>query len=210
MNINTVNSGPNAEETTMLAQLHSRLEAEADKSQLTDISYRVLDTPIGKLLLASTVAGLVRVAFESEGHDHILESLAAKVSPRILKAPAKLDGAARQLEEYFAGTRHEFQLPLDLRLSTEFRRSVQLELGQIGYGQTLSYAQVAAKIGKPKAVRAVGTACATNPLPIVLPCHRVLRTDGSLGGYLGGLPTKLQLLELENPQRQAQSDPVLF
>ncbi len=210
MNINTVNSGPNAEETTMLAQLHSRLEAEADKSQLTDISYRVLDTPIGKLLLASTVTGLVRVAFEIEGHDYILESLAAKVSPRILKAPAKLDGAARQLEEYFAGTRHEFQLPLDLRLSTDFRRSVQLELGQIGYGQTLSYAQVAEKIGNPKAVRAVGTACATNPLPIVLPCHRVLRTDGSLGGYLGGLPTKLQLLELENPQRQAQSEPVLF
>ncbi|PRB69301.1 methylated-DNA--[protein]-cysteine S-methyltransferase [Arthrobacter sp. MYb213] len=210
MNIDKVNSGPNAEETTLLTQLHSRLEAEAEKSRLTDISYRVLDTPIGKLLLASTESGLVRVAFEIEGYDHILESLATKVSPRILQAPAKLDGVARQLDEYFAGTRHEFQLPLDLQLSTEFRRTVQLELGQIGYGQTLSYAQVAEKIGKPKAVRAVGTACATNPLPIVLPCHRVLRTDGSLGGYLGGLPTKLQLLELENPQRQTQPDPVLF
>lgn len=210
MNIDKVNSGPNAAETTLLAQLHSRLEVEADKAQLTDISYRVLDTPIGNLLLASTEAGLVRVAFEIEGYDQILGILATKLSPRILQAPAKLDEVARQLDEYFAGTRHEFQLPLDLSLSTEFRRTVQLELGQIGYGQTLSYAQVAEKIGKPKAVRAVGTACATNPLPIVLPCHRVLRADGSLGGYLGGLPTKLQLLELENPQRQTQSDPVLF
>lgn len=210
MNIDTANSKPNAEEMGMLTRLHSRLEVEADKAQLTDISYRVVDTPIGKLLLASTETGLVRVAFESEGYDRILELLASKVSPRIIHTPGKLEGVARQLDEYFAGARHEFELSLDLRLSTDFRRTVQLELGQIGYGHTRSYAQMAEKIGKPKAVRAVGTACATNPLPIVLPCHRVLRTDGSLGGYLGGLPTKQLLLELENPQRHPQSAPVLF
>ncbi|WP_404288795.1 methylated-DNA--[protein]-cysteine S-methyltransferase [Glutamicibacter arilaitensis] len=210
MNTVKLNLTPNAEEAELLKQLHTRLAAEADKAQLTDISYRVIDSPIGKLLLARTEAGLVRVAFESEGYERILQMLSEKIGPRILSVPAKLDEAARQLDEYFAGRRREFQLPLDLRLSTDFRRTVQMELGRIGYGETLSYAQVAEQIGKPKAVRAVGSACATNPLPIVLPCHRVLRTDGSLGGYLGGLQTKVQLLELENPQLQSAESETLF
>ena len=188
------------DETRILAELNKKFVHDARSQQLIEISYRIVDSPIGRLLLASTEAGLVRVAFETEGHERILEALAHKVGPRILKDDRSLDDAARQLDQYFSGALQEFSLPLDLRLSTEFRRQVQLELGHIAYGRTQSYAQVAEHIGKPKAVRAVGSACATNPLPIVLPCHRVLRTDGSLGGYLGGLDVKTQLLKLENPE----------
>lgn len=191
---------PTQEEAAILERLHQKLVLDAGKNELLDISYRVIDSPIGQLLLAGTEAGLVRVAFETEGHEHILEVLSEKIGPRILKNPREFDSAAYQLEQYFNGTLYDFDLPLDLRLSTAFRRQVQLELGSIGYGQTRSYSQVAEHIGKPKAVRAVGTACATNPLPIVLPCHRVLRSDGSLGGYLGGLDVKTALLKLENPE----------
>jgi len=194
-----LNSSATGEEAELLAQLGKELRAKARAADLLDVSYRVIDSPIGSLLLASTPAGLVRVGFESEGHDKILELLSQKLSPRILKDSSRLDIVARQLDEYFAGSRRNFDVPLDLKLSTAFRRQVQLELGEIGYGQTWSYSQMAERIGNPKAVRAVGSACATNPIPIVLPCHRVLRTDGSLGGYLGGLETKTQLLKLENP-----------
>ncbi|WP_313814639.1 methylated-DNA--[protein]-cysteine S-methyltransferase [Glutamicibacter sp.] len=190
---------PTAEERAALDLLHEQLLFEAGKQELVDLSYRIVDSPIGKLLLASTEHGLVRVAFESEGHERILEILSEKISPRILKNPRNFDRLAFQLDEYFAGALQKFTVPLDLQLSTDFRRQVQLELGTIGYGTTLSYSQVAEHIGKPKAVRAVGSACATNPLPIVLPCHRVLRSDGSLGGYLGGLDVKTTLLKLENP-----------
>ncbi|GAA1416127.1 methylated-DNA--protein-cysteine methyltransferase [Glutamicibacter uratoxydans] len=199
MNSQTKKAAPTQEESAALDRLREQLVAEAAKHELVDISYRIVDSPIGRLLLAGTEAGLVRVAFETEGHEHILEVLAEKISPRILKNPRNFDRVAYQLEQYFDGTLHDFDLPLDLQLSTAFRRQVQLELGNIGYGQTRSYLQVAEHIGKPKAVRAVGSACATNPLPIVLPCHRVLRSDGSLGGYLGGLDVKTTLLRLENP-----------
>jgi methylated-DNA-[protein]-cysteine S-methyltransferase len=123
--------------------------------------------------------------------------LAADVSPRILNAPKRLDGAARELDEYFAGQRHTFDLPLDLSLSKGFRRAVLGYLPDIGYGQTASYGAVAAAIGNPKAVRAVGTACATNPLPVVVPCHRVIRADGQVGAYRGGPQAKRVLLSLE-------------
>ncbi|MGO2053022.1 methylated-DNA--[protein]-cysteine S-methyltransferase [Arthrobacter sp. MYb224] len=209
MNTQTPDSNPTSSEAQLLRELHTRLERSAGEQQLIDIAYRVVDSPIGRLLMACTEVGLVRVAFESEGHESILDILSGKVGARILRAPAKLDNVAWQLEEYFAGDRQEFEVPLDLRLSTEFRRQVQLELSQIGYGETWSYARMAERLGKPKAVRAVGSACATNPLPIVLPCHRVLRTDGSLGGYLGGLETKTYLLRMENPDRSEQA-PVLF
>ena len=119
------------------------------------------------------------------------------MSPRLLEAPARLDGAARQVEEYFAGARRSFDLPVDLRLSTGFRRAVLDHLAEIGFGRTESYAEVALAAGSPRAVRAVGSACATNPLPVVVPCHRVLRSDGSLGGYVGGLDAKRTLLALE-------------
>jgi methylated-DNA-[protein]-cysteine S-methyltransferase len=183
---------------TELDRLHTRLEGLANQRGTMDISYTTVDSPVGRLLLAATDAGLVRVAFEREGHDLVLETLAARVSPRILNSPGRLEAAARQLEEYFAGRRTAFDLPLDYRLSSGFRQLVQQYLPQIAYGHTRSYRDVAEVIGNPKAVRAVGSACATNPLPVVVPCHRVLRTDGKLGGYIGGLEAKTVLLSLEH------------
>lgn len=187
---------PTADDATM-DRLHSRLIETAAADGFLDVAYRTLDTPIGPLLLAVTDAGLVRVAFESEDHDLVLEQLASDVSPRILRAPARLDDTARQIDEYFAGTRDAFDVLLDLRLSTGFRREVLDRLPEIAYGHTASYAQVAALSGRPRAVRAVGTACATNPLPVVVPCHRVIRSDGSIGAYRGGPEAKAVLLALE-------------
>lgn len=180
-----------------LARLHDRLEDAAARDGLLDVAYTTIDTPVGPLLLAATRKGLVRVAYEREGHDRVLDDLAARLSPRILRAPRRLDAAAREIDEYFAGARTGFDLPLDLSLSSGFRRLVQRHLPHIGYGHTQSYREVAAIVGNPRAVRAVGTACATNPLPVVVPCHRVLRTDGTLGGYIGGLDAKAALLSLE-------------
>jgi len=177
--------------------LHDRLVAEAERDDLLDVAYRTLDTPVGTLLLAATPVGLVRVAYDVEGHDAVLAALADRVSPRVLRAPARLDVTARELDEYFAGTRRAFDVPLDRRLSSGFRAEVLAHLPEIGYGRTESYAQVAAAAGNAKAVRAVGTACATNPLPVVVPCHRVVRADGSWGGYVGGPDAKRALLTLE-------------
>ena len=182
---------------TDLGPLHERLVAAAGAAGLLDVAYRTLATPIGELLLAATPEGLVRVAFASEPVDTVLERLAAEVSPRLLHAPGRLDEAARQLEEYFAGRRRGFELAVDLRLAHGFRRAVLAALPAIGYGATASYAAVAAMAGSPRAVRAVGSACASNPVPVVVPCHRVVRSDGSLGGYAGGLDAKRALLALE-------------
>jgi methylated-DNA-[protein]-cysteine S-methyltransferase len=180
-----------------LARLDRRLEQRATEAGLLDVAFRTIDSPVGPLLLAATPLGLVRVAYQREGHDAVLQALASKISPRILAAPRRLDEAARQVEEYFAGRRTSFDIALDLRLSAGFRRTVLGHLAAISYGHTESYAEVAAATGHPGAVRAVGSACATNPLPVVVPCHRVVRSDGSLGGYLGGLEVKRTLLELE-------------
>lgn len=180
-----------------LDALHARLAASAEREGILDIAYRVVDSPVGALLIAATEHGLVRVAYPSEGHDTVLQSLADRISPRVLLAPARLDTAARQLDEYFAAKRQEFSVPLDWRLSAGFRNTVLRHLPQIGYGQTASYAAVARLAGNPNAVRAVGSACATNPLPVVVPCHRVVRSDGALGGYLGGVEAKRILLTLE-------------
>ncbi len=185
------------EDPATLDRLHSRLERGAAAADVLDVAYRTLDTPVGTLLLAATPAGLVRVAFEREDLEAVLTALAERISPRVLRAPARLDAAARQLEEYFAGARRDFELSLDHRLSAGFRLTVRRVLPDIAYGHTLTYREVAELVGNPKAVRAVGSACATNPLPVVVPCHRVLRSDGSLGGYLGGLDAKSTLLTLE-------------
>ncbi|WP_296136067.1 methylated-DNA--[protein]-cysteine S-methyltransferase [uncultured Tessaracoccus sp.] len=171
--------------------------APAGPHDLPDVAYRTVDSPIGTLLLAATERGLLRVAFECQDFDAVLRTLAATVSPRVLHAPHRLDEPATQLDEYFAGTRRSFDTPLDRTLSTGFRATVQRYLPTIGYGETQSYKEIATAVGNSGAVRAVGTACATNPLPIVVPCHRVLRTDGRLGGYAGGLDAKTTLLELE-------------
>jgi methylated-DNA-[protein]-cysteine S-methyltransferase len=182
---------------TELADLHARLGRRAEEQDLVDVAYRTLDTPVGPLLLAATQHGLVRVAYETEGFTSVLEKLAARLSPRVLQAPRRLDPVARELEEYFAGARRAFDLPLDYALSARFRQLVQRYLPGIVFGRTQTYRAVAEQVGNPQAVRAVGTACATNPLPIVVPCHRVVRTDGTLGGYIGGLEAKAALLHLE-------------
>jgi methylated-DNA-[protein]-cysteine S-methyltransferase len=173
------------------------LIAAAERAGTLDVSYRVVDSPVGALLLAATPAGLVRVAFATEGHDVVLAELADQVSPRVLHATGRLDDAARQLDEYFAGRRRRFDLAVDLQLAHGFRRAVLVHLPEIPYGETASYRDVATSAGHPQAVRAVGTACARNPVPVVLPCHRVVRHDGSLGQYRGGVETKRMLLALE-------------
>jgi methylated-DNA-[protein]-cysteine S-methyltransferase len=180
-----------------LRRLRERLADAAQAEGVLDIAYRTVDSPVGSLLLAATDLGLVRVAYLSEHHDTVLQTLADRISPRILHAPARLDTAARELEEYFTGTRRTFDIALDWRLSAGFRAAVLHRLPDIDYGHTASYAAVAALAGNPKAVRAVGSACATNPLPVVVPCHRVVRSDGTLGGYLGGIEAKRTLLTLE-------------
>jgi methylated-DNA-[protein]-cysteine S-methyltransferase len=180
-----------------LDALHERLTAAAQAEGLIDVAYRRVDTPVGSLLLAATELGLVRVAYPAEDHDAVLLALAERISPRVLHAPARLDDVARQVDEYFDGHRTAFDLPLDWRLSKGFRQAVLRHLPEIGYGHTASYATVARLAGSPKAVRAVGTACATNPLPVVVPCHRVVRSDGGMGGYLGGAEAKRTLLTLE-------------
>ena len=183
-----------------LDRLRARLAAAADGRGVLDVAYRTIDSPVGQLLLAATAAGLVRVAFASEGLDGVLQHLADRISPRVLAAPARLDAVARQVDEYFEGRRQDFDIPLDWQLSGGFRRTVLTHLAaEVGYGRTTSYSALAARAGRPKAVRAAGTACATNPIPVVVPCHRVVRLDGSTGGYRGGPEAKRMLLDLESP-----------
>ncbi|HEX3427134.1 MAG TPA: methylated-DNA--[protein]-cysteine S-methyltransferase [Acidimicrobiales bacterium] len=183
--------------TECLRSLHDRLLEQADAEHLVDIAYRTVDTPLGSLLIAATDVGLVRVAFEREDHTAVLAGLKLTLSPRILRAVRRTEVAAQQLDEYFAGHRRVFDLPIDLRLVHGFRHDVIARLPDIPYGTTASYAEFAEKVGNPKAVRAVGTACAHNPLPVIVPCHRVVRSDGSIGEYLGGTSTKRALLDLE-------------
>jgi len=186
-----------ADEAQTMTRLHDQLAAGAEAGELLDVAYHTVDSPVGTLLLAATDQGLVRVAYELENHDQVLQALADRVSPRLLRAPRRLDQVARQLAEYFERQRRDFVLPLDFRLSHGFRRQVLARLVMIDYGRTETYLQVAAATGHPRAVRAVGSACATNPLPVIVPCHRVLRSDGKLGGYVGGLDNKAALLALE-------------
>lgn len=181
-----------------LARLHARLAAAAERDDTLDVAYRIVDSPVGALLIAATPAGLVRVAFGNEGHDGVLQNLSDRISSRLLHAPARLDSVARQLDEYFGGRRRAFEVPLDWRLSTGFRRIVLEHLAHdIGYGSTASYGTLARLSGSPRAVRAVGTTCATNPIPVVVPCHRVIRSDGTMGNYRGGPAAKRALLDLE-------------
>lgn len=197
MTIDIAFHAPVPDESDTLRRLHDQLVAAAEPSGLLDVAYRTIDSPVGTLLLAATPAGLVRVAFDVEDHDAVLDRLAKALSPRILLAPAKLDAVAHQLDDYFAKRRKTFDIAIDLSLAAGFRRSVVEHLRDIGYGQRESYAQVAAAVGSPRAVRAVGTACAHNPLPVVIPCHRVVRSDGTAGQYIGGPLAKTALLELE-------------
>ncbi|WP_241383912.1 methylated-DNA--[protein]-cysteine S-methyltransferase [Rhodococcus sp. CH91] len=183
---------------TDLAWLREKLVLDADAAGLLDVAFRIVDTPVGPLLLATTTQGLVRVAYVADGPGTVLDELTRRISPRVLDAPRRLDPVVRQLDEYFAGTRRHFDLPLDMRLAGGFRREVITRLPEIEYGRTASYAEIAAAAGSPRAVRAVGTACAKNPLPVVVPCHRVVRSDGGIGQYVGGSDAKRILLQLES------------
>lgn len=174
-----------------------RLTDTAIAEGLVDVAYTAVESPFGDLLLAKTPKGIVRVGLPSQDTEQLLEDLAIRVSPRVLEAPAQLDDVRRELDLYFAGKLKDFDLPLDWQLSKDFRRKALRAVARIPYGETRTYMQVATSAGNERAVRAAGTACGSNPIPIVVPCHRVLRTGGGLGGYGGGLPMKESLLELE-------------
>jgi len=178
-----------------------RLAERADAEGLLDVAYANVDSPFGPLLVAATPRGLVRVNLPAYDPEQTLEELAARISPRVLEAPARLDNARRELDLYFEGKLTEFDLPLDWRLTDGFRKKVQRAIFRIPYGKTRSYTEIARSAGNERAVRAAGTACGSNPLPIVVPCHRVLRSGGALGGYGGGLPMKEALLRLEGSLR---------
>jgi methylated-DNA-[protein]-cysteine S-methyltransferase len=174
-----------------------RFTARAAEEDMLDVAYTSTDSPFGPLLLARTKRGLVRVGLPNQDSDELLVDLAERVSPRVLEAPKELDEVRRELDLYFDGSLDSFDLPLDWRLSGGFRQRVLRAINRIPYGQTRSYTEMARKAGNERAVRAAGTACGSNPIPLVVPCHRVLRTGGALGGYGGGLPMKEALLQLE-------------
>jgi methylated-DNA-[protein]-cysteine S-methyltransferase len=165
---------------------------------LIDVSYAIEPSPVGDLLVAVTPRGLIRLAYNAnESAETALEELARRVSPRVVEAPAALDEVRRELDEYFEGKRTAFDIPVDWRLHDGFGRRVLRATARIPYGKVLSYAEVAAKAGSPRAYRAAGNALGSNRMPIVVPCHRVLATGGKIGGYTGGLERKQYLLGLE-------------
>jgi methylated-DNA-[protein]-cysteine S-methyltransferase len=174
-----------------------RLANHANDEDLLDVAYAMSDSPFGALLLAATPRGLVKLSLPGHDPEEALEDLAARISPRVLESPARLEEARRELELYFEGKLTEFDLPLDWQLSRDFRRRALRAIDRIPYGKTRSYTEIARSAGNERAVRAAGTACGANPIPIVVPCHRVLRSGGALGGYGGGLPMKKALLKLE-------------
>jgi methylated-DNA-[protein]-cysteine S-methyltransferase len=165
---------------------------------LLDVAYATVDSPLGPLVVAATPRGLVRLAYTgSRDEGEVVEDLAGKLSPRILEAPERLDDVRRQLDEYFEGRRAGFEVPIDWSLTHGFTGKVLRQTARIGYGKTSTYAEVAGRAGSPRAVRAAGNALGSNPIPVVVPCHRVLRTGGALGGYTGGVERKEFLLRLE-------------
>jgi methylated-DNA-[protein]-cysteine S-methyltransferase len=178
-------------------ELEARLAEAAGDAGVLDVAYSEVDSPVGRLVVAATPRGLVRVAYPLEPSDAVLEELAKRVSPRVLEAPGRLDEVRRELDEYFEGARQRFEIPIDWRLTRGFFRRVLRNTARIDYGRVRTYAEVAAGAGSPRAVRAAGNALGSNPIPIVVPCHRVVRTGGSLGGYGGGLDRKEFLLKLE-------------
>lgn len=174
-----------------------QLSGPAADAGLIDVAYATVDGPLGRLVLAATPTGLLRVAYADDGEDAVLADLAARVSPRVLAAPGRLDRARRELDEYLTGRRRHFELELDRRLMTDFGRRVLDAARAVPYGATATYGEVAAAAGSPRGSRAAGNALGSNPLPVVLPCHRVVHADGGLGGYTGGLERKRALLAIE-------------
>jgi methylated-DNA-[protein]-cysteine S-methyltransferase len=179
------------------AKAMTRFRERAASEGLLDVAYATVDSPLGTLTVAATPRGLVALGLPNRAPEDVAKELASRISPRVLEAPARLDPVRRELDLYFAGDLHDFDLPLDWQLSRGFRLEVLRQTARIPYGSTLSYKQIAARAGSERAVRAAGSALGANPIPIVVPCHRVLRTGGALGGYGGGLPMKESLLRLE-------------
>ena len=173
------------------------LSDRALRDGLVDVGYGYVDSPLGRLTVAATPRGLLRVAYPSNDPDFVLEELASKVSPRVLEAPKFIEEVRRELDEYFEGRRQRFDLPLDWTLTRGFVRRVLKATARIDYGNLRTYRDVATSAGSAKAVRAAGNALGSNPMPVVVPCHRVVRTGGGLGGYTGGIERKEYLLGLE-------------
>ena len=183
---------------TVPADLDRRFRDAAVQARLLDAGYDVVDSPVGPLLVAATEQGLLRVSFDAGGDPaESLEQIARLAGPRVLRAPRAVSAARLELDEYFAGRRRGFDLPIDLRGQAPFTVSVLGELAKVPYGHTRTYGELAARAGNPRAARAVGTVMNRNPLPIVLPCHRIVGSSGSLVGYGGGLERKELLLRLE-------------
>ena len=173
------------------------LEDRAAAEGLVDVALATMDSPIGELLVAVTSKGLVTVAFDDDDRDRVLTRLSREVSPRVMEAAAPTDGARRELEEYFRGQRHRFELHIDRRLIGPFAGKVLRATSRVGFGELATYGDIAARIERPQAARAVGRALGSNPIPIVLPCHRIVGANGSLTGYAGGMARKETLLRLE-------------
>jgi methylated-DNA-[protein]-cysteine S-methyltransferase len=182
---------------TVTPTLTNRFLQGADAKGLVDVAVATMDSPLGTLLLMATPKGLVRIAFEDENRDEVLGEVAMQLSPRILEAPRRLDPVRRELDRYFAGELQDFEVPLDWSLVGDFARKVLRRTARIPYGSVASYGEVALEVGTPRGARAVGNALGSNPIPVVVPCHRVVRTGGAIGGYGGGLPRKRWLLALE-------------
>ena len=180
------------------ARATERAIAAARALGLTDVSYAFEPSPVGDLLVAVTPRGLIRIAYNAEEYaDSVLEELARRVSPRVVEAPAALDEVRRELDEYFDGKRTSFDIPVDWRLHDGFSRRVLRATARIPFGKLLTYGEVAAKAGSPRGSRAAGNALGSNRIPIVVPCHRVVRSGGKIGGYTGGIERKEYLLDLE-------------
>jgi methylated-DNA-[protein]-cysteine S-methyltransferase len=190
-------STPVQEEEAAAMQAATRFNARADREGLVDIVYGTVDSPFGPFTAAATGEGLVRLAFPEEPVDEVLERLASKLSPRILEEPARFDGVRRELEEYFSGKRRHFEVPLDRVLMSAFAKRVLAATSAIPYGGVSTYMEMATAAGSPRGSRAAGNALGSNPIPVIVPCHRVLHSTGGLGGYGGGLDRKRFLLQLE-------------
>jgi methylated-DNA-[protein]-cysteine S-methyltransferase len=179
------------------AEMAARVVDAASARGLIDVAYSFVDSPFGHLLVAVTKRGLVMIEYPNHDFDRALEELTAKLSPRVLESARSTDRIRRELEEYFSGARRTFSVGVDLSLVHGFTRKVLDETARIPFGKVSTYREVATRAGNPLAVRAAGNALGSNPIPIVVPCHRVVRTGGGLGGYTGGLDRKVKLLELE-------------
>jgi methylated-DNA-[protein]-cysteine S-methyltransferase len=178
-------------------QLMATVGPRAEAAGLVDVAYASMDSPVGELMVAVTPRGLVRVSFASEVAEQVLAELAERVSPRVLRLPRRTDEVRRELDEYFAGSRQRFDLPLDWTLVRGFAQGVLRATAKVPFGQVTTYRLMAEAAGSPRASRAAGNALGSNPIPIVVPCHRVLHSGGGLGGYAGGLDRKKLLLALE-------------